>query len=62
MTINAVPLLTAHALAETYNASTQAVTAMLSISQDPELPTAIIDGYKTDTWCKNYTVWHQACP
>ena len=52
MTINAVLLLTAHALAETDIASTQAVTAMLFISQVPELCTAIIDSYKTDTWCK----------
>jgi hypothetical protein len=59
MTINAVllatyacPLLMAHALAKTDVASTQAVTAMLSISQDPELHAAIIDSYETDAWCK----------
>ena len=59
MTINAVlpathacPLLMAHALAETDIASMQAVTAMPFISQVPELCTAIIDSYKTDTWCK----------
>jgi len=45
-------LFTAHALTETDIASTQAVTAVLSISQDPELHTAITKGYKMDTWCK----------
>ena len=66
VTINAVlpatyacPLLMAHALAETDIASTQAVTAMLSISQDPELRTAVIDSYKTDAWCKKL---HSAAP
>lgn len=59
VTVNAVlpathacPLLAAHALAETDIASTQAVTAVLSISQDPQLRTAIISGYDTDPWCK----------
>ena len=58
-TINAVllathacPLLTAHVLAETDIASTQAMTTVLSISQDPKLCMAIIGGYKTDSWCK----------
>jgi hypothetical protein len=50
-TINAVlpatyacPLLSAHALAETNIATTQAITAVLSISQDPELHSTIIGG------------------
>ena len=54
-TTHACPLLMAHALAETDIASTQAVTAMLSISQDPDLHAAIINGYKTDSWCKKIT-------
>ena len=49
---HACPLLTTHALAETDIASTLAITAVLSISQDPELRTAIINGYETDSWCK----------
>jgi hypothetical protein len=49
---HACPLFTAHALAETDIASTQAVTAVLSISQDLELHATITEGYKIDTWCQ----------
>jgi hypothetical protein len=53
------PLLSAHALAETDVASTKAVTAVLSISQDPALTAAIVEGYETDPWCKTL---HDASP
>jgi len=56
---HACPLLTTHALAETDIASMQAVTAVLLISQDHKLWTAIIEGYKMDTWCKKL---HAAAP
>ena len=49
---HACPLLSAHVLAKTDIASTQAVTAILSISQDPQLRAATIKGYETNTWCK----------
>lgn len=59
MTVNVVlattytcPLLTAHALVEMDVAMTQAMTAVLSISQDPKLHTTIMNGYKTDSWCR----------
>lgn len=59
LTINTVlpardncPLFTAHALAKTDIATTQAMRAVLSITQDPQLCTAIIASYETDSWCK----------
>jgi len=49
---HACPLFVVHALAETNIASTQAVTAVLSILQDPQLHTVIISRDDTDPWCK----------
>ena len=46
------PLFCAHALVETDIATTQAVTAVLSIVNDPHLHDEIKMGYLDDKWCK----------
>ena len=59
---HACPLLSVYVLAETDIASTQAMTAVLSISQDPQLCIAIIKGYTTDPWCQKLCATAQGMP